>query len=424
MNLKHLLLYATLLISSGCSLVKLDREMQQAHQHLVLVSGQLQNSVDHRSALVALLDADNKLIAYRIASPDEVFYFITPPGAYQLLAFDDRNNNFVIDTDEPRQWITEAKRTPLTVQPSDAERRQLGHLNELNLPAEALGAAPQLDLSLEEVYQEHPRFQRNYLQTVSLDDQRFDALNTRKGTWEPVSFINELGYGLYLLAPWDEQKEPVIMVHGINSSPKDWAWLADKLDRARFQPVLFHYPGGLPLDNNAYMLSMAIRDLQLRHKPKRLHVIAHSMGGLVARRALQQLSDEYNQSLCLFVTLSTPWAGHPMAAAGVHDVPLDIPLWRDLSPGSPFLQRLFSQRLPEHIRQWQLISYGGNRQLLPQPNDGAVPLASELYPPAQDEADRLYLLDDSHAGILQSERSALLIKRAFESLPRKGCKPD
>jgi pimeloyl-ACP methyl ester carboxylesterase len=424
MPLKHLLLTATLLLSSGCSLIKLDHEMQLAHQQLVLVSGQLQHSVDQHSALVALLDNQSHLVAYRIASPGEVFYFITPPGAYQLVAFDDRNGNFVIDPDEPRQWLLEAKSTPLTVQPSREEREQLGHLNELNLPADALGQAPELDLSLQVVYQEHPRFQRNYLQTVTLNDWRFDAQRTRMGTWQPVSFINELGYGLYLLGPWDARKEPVLMVHGINSSPKDWSWLAEQLDRSRYQPVLFHYPGGLPLDNNAYMLSMAIRDLQLRHHPKRMHLMAHSMGGLVTRRALQRLNADYSQQVCLFITLSTPWGGHPMAAHGVHDVPLDIPLWRDLSPDSPFLRNLFSQPLARHIRQWHLISYGGNRSLLPQPNDGAVPLASELLPAAQDEAERIYLLDESHTGILHSNRSAQLIKRALESLPSRGCPAD
>jgi hypothetical protein len=39
-------------------------------------------------------------------------------------------------------------------------------------------------------------------------------------------------------------------------------------------------------------------------------------------------------------------------------------------------------------------------------NDGSVPLASELLPAAQDEAERLYLLEVDHTGILQSARSA------------------
>jgi pimeloyl-ACP methyl ester carboxylesterase len=424
MNIRHWLLTAALLTSAGCSLLKLDQEMQQAHKELILVSGQLQASEDQHSALVALLDRQGKLVAYRIASPGEVFYFTTPPATYQLLAFDDRNGNFILDANEPHHWIAEAQSTPLTVQPTPEERAQLGHLNLLQLRKNALKPAPELDLSLEVLNQQHPRFQRNYLQPISLSDGRFDEQNTRMGTWQPVSFVKELGYGLYLLAPWDDDKEPVLMVHGINSSPRDWAYLASTLDTERYQPVLFHYPGGSPLDNNAYMLSVGIRDMQLRHATERMHVVAHSMGGLVARRALQLLNQDYHPPVCLFVTLSTPWGGHPMAAEGVHDVPLDIPLWRDLSPGSPFLQKLFDKPLPTHIRQWQLVSYGGNRRLLPEPNDGAVPLASELFPAAQDEAERLYLLEESHSGILKSQRSSARLKRALESVPTKGCGPD
>ena len=129
------------------------------------------------------------------------------------------------------------------------------------------------------------------------------------------------------------------------------------------------------------MLSVAIRDLQLRHTPPRLHVFAPSMGGLVARRAVQLLSTDDNQRLCLFITLSTPWDGHPSAASGVRDVPLDIPVWRDMAPGSPYLQRLFATPLPVHMRQWLLVSYAGNTRMLPNPNDGTGPWPAHYAPP-------------------------------------------
>ena len=171
------------------------------------------------------------------------------------------------------------------------------------------------------------------------------------------------------------------------------------------------------------MLSVAIRDMQLRYTPARLHVFAHSMGGLVARRAVQLLSEGDNQRLCLFITLSTPWDGHPSAVSGMRDVPLDIPVWRDMAPGSRYLQSLFATPLPAHMRQWLLVSYAGNTRLLPEPNDGTVPLASELRTAAQDEAERLYLLDETHTSILNSSRSQALLERALSSLPAHGCKP-
>jgi pimeloyl-ACP methyl ester carboxylesterase len=420
----HVLLATALLLSGGCSLLKLDKEMQQARQELLLIPGQLHVSDSGHSALVALLDSHSKLVGYRIAAPGETFYFTVATAAYQLLAFDDRNGNFILDNDEPRHWLSNAQSAPLSVQPEAPERARLSQFNPLHLTATDLQPAPALDLSLEVLYHEQPRMQSNYLQPVRFDDPRFDDLQVQLGAWQPLSFMRELGYGLYLLAPWDEDKEPIILVHGINSSPRVWQELAASLNLEGYQLVLYHFPGGLPLNNSAYMLSVAIRDLQLRHTPQRLHVFAHSMGGLVARRAVQLLSEEDSQRLCLFITLSTPWDGHPLAASGVRDVPLDIPVWRDLAPGSHYLQSLFATPLPAQIRQWLLVSYGGNTRMLPEPNDGAVPLASELRAAAQDEAERLYLLNETHTSILSSTRSYALLERALDSLPAQGCKPD
>lgn len=419
----RMLLLILLLASSGCSLLELDQEMQQARQELLLVAGQLQTSDSGRSALVTLLDQQGKLVAYRIAAPGESFYFTEAPATYQLLAFDDRNGNFILDRDEPRHWLPRVQGATLSVQPEPAERERFSRLNPLHLTASDLGPAPPLDLSLDLLYREQPRLQRNYLQPVRFDDPRFDEEQVHLGAWQPLTFMRELGYGLYLLAPWDEDKEPIFLVHGINASPRVWQELAASLDLQRFQLVLFHYPSGLPLSNSAYMLSLGLRDVQLRHAPQRVHVFAHSMGGLVARRALQLLNKNESRQLCLFITLATPWGGHPAAATGLQQVPLEIPVWKDMAPGSRYLQTLFASPLPAHIRQWLLVSYGGNKRLLTEPNDGVVPLASELRTAAQDEAEQLYLLDESHTGILRSARSGELLGRALGSLPVQGCQP-
>lgn len=418
---KGVLLSVLVATVSGCGLMHLTREMQQAHQELVLIAGRLESNDSGRDALVALLDEHGKLVRYRIAALGERFYFTEAPGTYQLLAFDDRNGNFALDPDEPRQWLPQVRSSTLQVQPDAATRERLGQLNPINLAASDLAAAPVVNLSLDVLYREQPRLQSNYLQTVSFDDPRFNAANTQVGAWQPLTFIRQLGYGLYLLEPWDPDKEPVFLVHGINSSPLDFKALAAGLDHTRFQLLLFHFPSGVPLNNSAYLLSLGMRDVQRRLAPKRMHVLAHSMGGLVARRAVQLLSAEDGQRLCLFITLSTPWEGHPSAATGLQRVPVEVPVWKDLAPGSPYLQQLFATPLPAHLRQWLLASYAGNSRLLPEPNDGVVPLASQLRDAAQDEATHLYLLNDSHTGILHSRRTTALLAQAFNSLPDSGC---
>lgn len=403
------------LLLGGCQLFELRQQLQQAQHEQVLIPGYWQGDEE---ALVALLDASGKLQAYRDVQADGLFYFSVAKGDYQLLAFVDHNRNLQYDPGEPYHWLPVARSAPFQLQPDKAQRATLGQLNPLRPQPASEAAPPQVSLSLEQL----PRLRHNYLQVVELNDPRFSAERISQGAWQPLSFISEVGYGLYLLAPWDNEKEPVFLVHGINSAPPDWRELLDSIDPRRFQVVLFHYPSGVPLSNSAYILSEAIRDVQRRHPVPRFHLFAHSMGGLVSRRAIQLLQPGAGaQAQCLFLTLSTPWDGHPSAASGVAHSPVVPPVWRDMAPGSPFLKELFATPLPPHLNHWLLASYGGNSRRLSEPNDGVVPLASELRPAAQDEARHLFLLPDSHTGILSSARSKALIRRALASLPDAGC---
>lgn len=418
---KSLLLVLLTGLLGGCQLLELDRQMDLARQTQVLIPGNLH--VDAKQpALVALL-ADDHVRAYRSVQPGGLFYFSMAAGDYQLLAFEDLNGNLRLDPGEPYQQLADPRTAPFQVQPSPEQRLALGQLNTLR-PMTVDSTPPDLDLSLERLYRDLPRARHNYLRVTDFDDPRFSAARVAQGAWQPLDFLSEVGYGLYLLEPWDEDKEPIVLVHGINSSPTVWRELAAGIDHERFQLLLFHYPSGLPLNNSAYLLSEALRDVQLRLKPERLHLFAHSMGGLVARRTVQLLAPGGgDERLCLFLTLATPWGGHPSAATGVSRVPVDVPVWRDMSPSSNYLQTVFAAPLPAHIRQWQLVSYAGNSRMIAEPNDGTVPLASELLPAAQDEAERLYLLEENHTSILASTRSQLLLQRALDSLPEDGCQP-
>lgn len=417
---RSLLLWVLASLLGGCQLLALDRQLQQAQHTQVLIPGSLDAGAG-QEALVALFSGE-RLVGYRSVQPGGLFYFSTAAGDYQLLAFQDRNGNFRLDADEPRHWLPQPRTAPFQLQPTAEQRAELGRLNLLQ-PAAADGTPlPALDLSLDRLLRDLPRVRHNYLREVNFDDPRFSAQRTAQGAWQPLNFLSEVGYGLYLLQPWDPDKEPIFLVHGINSSPDVWRELAASIDQQRYQLVLFHYPSGLPLNNSAYLLSEAIRDVRLRLRPARFHLFAHSMGGLVARRSVQLLEPGGgDQELCLFLTLATPWGGHPSAASGVKNAPVNVPVWRDMAPGSPYLRSLFAAPLPEHLRQWQLVAYTGNSRMITEPNDGTVPLASQLLPAAQDEAERLYLIEANHTGILRSARSVALLQRALDSLPAKGC---
>jgi pimeloyl-ACP methyl ester carboxylesterase len=109
---------------------------------------------------------------------------------------------------------------------------------------------------------------------------------------------------IYLLDPYDPNEMPLLMVHGLQSTPVTFAALvnalrADPVVRSRYQIWQFYYASGTPVLVNA----AALRDSLTRtiHRldpkdhdagPKRIVVLGHSMGGVISHKLV---SSSYNQ---------------------------------------------------------------------------------------------------------------------------------
>lgn len=101
--------------------------------------------------------------------------------------------------------------------------------------------------------------------------------------------------GLFGLDVYDPGKIPVVFVHGLNSSPRIWAGavnaiLADPKLNARYQPLLFIYPTGMPVPAAAGKFRQSLMNFRNTWDPdgndagfNRMIVIGHSMGGLLTR---------------------------------------------------------------------------------------------------------------------------------------------
>ena len=94
---------------------------------------------------------------------------------------------------------------------------------------------------------------------------------------------------LILLEPYDPQRIPILLVHGLNSHPRMWKDIindlrADPKLRGRYQFMLFYYPTGWPISYSAMRLREELAALErVIGKHKKMVVVGHSMGGLLAR---------------------------------------------------------------------------------------------------------------------------------------------
>jgi len=254
---------------------------------------------------------------------------------------------------------------------------------------------------------------------ATLDDPRFRDEQSANSLWRPYDFILDVGPGVYFLEPYDVRKIPVLFVHGINGTPTNFRFLVEHLDRTKYQPWLYYYPSGVRLSGLADHLDQTMKKLQLQHGFTRYYVIAHSMGGLVSRGfLLRNQSGQSRARVPLYITISTPWAGHRAAQAGVDYAPAVVYVWNDMVPRSPYLTDLFfSTRdgVPVHRplpsgTQHHLI-FGFKHRGSGECSDDTVTLTSQLDPSAQKDASRLYGFDETHMSILNSVETSHLVNR-------------
>ncbi|MCA9082403.1 MAG: alpha/beta fold hydrolase [Planctomycetaceae bacterium] len=100
--------------------------------------------------------------------------------------------------------------------------------------------------------------------------------------------------GLYMVQPFDPNRIPVLMVHGIWSSPVTWMEMfndlqSDPVLREKYQFWFYMYPTGSPLSFAAADLRDCLKELRLKLDPggqnaklDQMVVVGHSMGGLMS----------------------------------------------------------------------------------------------------------------------------------------------
>ncbi len=336
----------------GCGLRALRQE-ERAHRSLATLGGTVRTAHASSHPLVVILARLGEQGALEIAGSYAVFgpgswVFRVRPGRYALGAFEDVSEDLVF-RNEPA--ILPAEGLAYQLDPGDVVSDV-----ELIIPPEppVSGRDPFDVLAALEAVRARPPDEQVAVtldlisaigEVAGLADQRFDRRYAVLGVTQPNEFVNRVRPGIYLLEPYDPDRTPVLFVHGMRGSPRDFEALVAGLDRERFQPWVLYYPSGARLTRISQWAAAKLLKLQLRLRFERLCVVAHSMGGLIARALILDYNERTRDGdVALFVSISTPWGGDRTAGLGVRLTPesrATWAAWRDLAPNSEFLRGLF-----------------------------------------------------------------------------------
>lgn len=114
--------------------------------------------------------------------------------------------------------------------------------------------------------------------------------------------------GVYLTEPLDPERIPVLLIHGLSSTPIVWrnvvsAALVDPVVRRKYQFWYAFYPTGAPVVYSAALIREDVQGLRAQYHPgatararREIDLVGYSMGGNVARILATDIGDRlWNQ---------------------------------------------------------------------------------------------------------------------------------
>jgi triacylglycerol lipase len=183
---------------------------------------------------------------------------------------------------------------------------------------------------------------------------------------------------------------PVVLLHGYAMNRTNWLWLGPKLAKMGVGPL---YGAGYwsldPVAVSAQRLKNFVERLRARLGVSRVDVVAHSLGGLIARYYIEHLGGA--QAVAKLVTIATPHRGTRMAVAAVGYAA------RDLAHDSALIAELATVRRPHDVPYVSVWSTCDNL---------VVPAESAKIAPSGEDV----VFDDlGHLGLLVSPRVAEVV---------------
>jgi pimeloyl-ACP methyl ester carboxylesterase len=214
-----------------------------------------------------------------------------------------------------------------------------------------------------------------------------------------------------------EGRRVLLLIHGSSMHEGHWAWKGHHHGEALARDhgwalATVRYNSGLPVLENGRLLAAALDDLG---DVDELAILAHSMGGLVARAAIRTAEEEkraWRSKLKKLVTLGTPHTGSPIERMGhlfesllpISDYSAPLArLGKIRSAGVMDLRHGLDFPLPENVECWAVAAA----------KDPLVPVASAHGPVPADHCTTVAGID--HLELLGNPDVYSAIERALGS---------
>lgn len=402
-------------VLSGCSLLDLRSNLASIEQGYRRARADLEFTGESPTVLVLFAEDEHSTIeTFDIVNGSGALDLWVPAKRMRAFAFVDGNGDLSY---QPGELCASAEVDPGATTPN------VETLLALHLPDVACSsrnAPPQMMNSATLQWTEAAALRASFAETTTLDDVRFSAEQASAGMWRPLEFVKANVAGLFMLQPYDPRRVPVLFVHGLVGSPRDFRYLIDHLDQSRFQPWVLSYPSGLALQDIARSMHRVLARTRYKLRFDELHIVAHSMGGLVVRgyvnECMRMQDCDYLRS---FTSIASPFGGHAAAEHGINLAPVVAPVWRDMAPGSDYLKALFTKPLPESLPH-NLVFTFHHEGLGNTSSDGTIEVWSQLLPEAQQQAAKLHGFDETHMSVLNSAAVAKEVAEFLAASASRG----
>lgn len=143
----------------------------------------------------------------------------------------------------------------------------------------------------------------------------------------------------------------IILIHGLMRTSKCMQGLASYLNREGYEIFLYEYASTeYTIKEHGSHLKKFIETIITSHPHKKLHFIGHSLGGIIAREALAQLTQEQLNVCVNLIMLAPPNRGSRLARFFVRTFPFTAKFVRPLTELSSDEEAYIHQvAIPEKI---------------------------------------------------------------------------